>query len=102
MKAKPGKETSSNSENHVETKEVVRPIIKTSISENRKKEGLNDNSLIRSAVKHIDPEDYDTWIKIGFALKKCFKDEGFETRIDDDRHDRGLKHVSQWTLCSWK
>ena len=64
--------------NHVETKEVVRPIIKTSISENRKKEGLNDNSLIRSAVKHIDPEDYDTWIKIGFALKKCFKDEGFE------------------------
>ena len=31
-----------------------------------------------------------------------FKDEGFETRIDDDRHDRGLKHVSQWTLCSWK
>ena len=64
--------------NHVETKEVVRPIIKTSISENRKKEGLNDNSLIRSAVKHIDPEDYDTWINIGFALKKCFKDEGFE------------------------
>ena len=64
--------------NHVEIKEVVRPIIKTSISENREKEGLNDNSLIRSAVKHIDPEDYDTWIKIGFALKKCFKDEGFE------------------------
>jgi P4 family phage/plasmid primase-like protien len=64
--------------NHVETKEVVRPIIKTSISENKKKEGLNDNSLIRSAVRHIDPEDYDTWIKIGLALKKCFKDEGFE------------------------
>ena len=63
---------------HVETKEVVRPIIKASTNENKREGELKDNSLIGSAIRHIDPEDYDTWIKIGFALKKYFKDEGFE------------------------
>ena len=40
-------------QNYVETKEVVRPIIKTSISENRKKEGFNDYSLIRNAIRPV-------------------------------------------------
>ena len=65
-------------QNHVETKEIVKPIIKASTIENKSEGELKDNSLIAGAIKHIDPEDYDTWVKIGFALKKYFKDEGFE------------------------
>ena len=64
--------------NHVEIKEAVKPIIKTSTNENKREGESKDNFLIRSAIRHIDPEDYDTWIKIGFALKKYFNDEGFE------------------------
>ena len=64
--------------NHVEIKDVVRPIIKASTKENKREGEFKDNFLIGSAIRHIDPEDYDTWIKIGFALKKYFKDEGFE------------------------
>ena len=64
--------------NQIEPKEEVRPTIKTIIYETKKEESFKDKSLIRGAIKHIDPEDYYTWIKIGFALKKYFKDEGFE------------------------
>lgn len=64
--------------NHLEIKDVVRPIIKASTNENKGEGEFKDNFLIGSAIRYIDPEDYDTWIKIGFALKKYFKDEGFE------------------------
>lgn len=64
--------------NQTELKEVIRPNIKTSINKPIKEVGVKDNKLILSAIKHIDPEDYDTWIKIGFALKKYFKADGFE------------------------
>ena len=64
--------------NHLEIKKVVKPIIKASTNENKREGESKDNFLIGSAIRHIDPEDYDTWINIGFALKKYFKDEGFE------------------------
>jgi len=64
--------------NQVVSKKVIRPNIKTSTNKPIKEVGVKDNNLILSAIKHIDPQDYDTWIKIGFALKKYFKDDGFE------------------------
>ena len=69
-------------QNHVVQKQVNISAIKTSINEHKKEEGIKDIPLVRSALSYIDPEDYNTWIKIGHALKKTFKGDGFE--IFDD------------------
>ena len=82
--------------NQTEIKEVIRPNIKTSINKPIKEVGVNDNNLILSAIKHIDPEDYDTWIKIGFALKKYFKADGFE--IFDNWSKYKIDNGSCWKI----
>lgn len=36
-----------------------------------------DEAEVRSALRHIQAEDYDDWIRVGIILKRCFGDAGF-------------------------
>ena len=45
---------------------------------NRQKITLDDEIMIKSAIKHISAEDYDDWIKVGMAISHRFGDGGFD------------------------
>jgi putative DNA primase/helicase len=51
-------------------KPQTKPISQKVLTPYKNESISQDGKMIISAIRYIDPEDYDTWINVGFALKR--------------------------------
>jgi len=61
---------------------------------NRFNEGEADVSTVRAAIRHLEPEDYDLWLHVGFALQ-TWDDVG-------NGHGEGFRMWDEWSRYSSK
>ena len=60
-------------------KPQTKPISQKVLTSYKNEPISQDGKMIISAIRYIDPEDYDTWINVGFALKRHSISNGFNT-----------------------
>jgi len=57
---------------------LAKTVTKQKSSVSKQKSMLDDEVLIKSAIKHISADDYDDWLKVGMAISYEFGDAGFD------------------------